>query len=358
MGTGRISRRKSDQLWICAKRDVEMEGVPGFEQLNFVHNALPEIDLDEVDVSTEFLGKELRAPIIISAITGGTKEATKINKLLASAAQDFGLGFEVGSLHAALEDRSLAYTYQVRDVAPDVLLFANLSPSQLPEGREVELSKLAIEMIQADALCLHLNPLQEAIQPEGSPRYRGVLQKIRKICSDLEAPVLVKETGSGISRDVGEALQKAGVSAVDVGGAGGTSWGKVEGIRRGEPDNPFVNWGIPTPVCVAELARALRIPVVAGGGIRSGCDAAKALCLGAKAVSLALPLLRAALKGKRFLYSYLQRFIWELKVTLFLTGSKNLRELRKVRLIPVGELADWLNWTLPRTAGGRRGRSP
>jgi isopentenyl-diphosphate delta-isomerase len=335
------SQRKKSHLDICLGRDVQMKGVPGFDSLHFVHRALPELDLEEVSTEGTFLGRKLTVPLLISAMTGGHENGGEINRTLASAAQEFGVAFCVGSQHAALEDPRLAPTYQVRKVAENVLLFANLSASQLTEGKEVEEAGRAVEMIGADGLFLHLNPLQEAVQPEGRPRYRGVLEKIRKVCRGLKVPVLVKETGCGISGKVGRMIEKAGASAIDVAGAGGTSFALVESYRGGRIGAAFRDWGIPTPVCVAELAREVRIPVVAGGGIRSGFDAAKALALGASAVSIALPLLPEARKGKGAVLDFLKNFQEELRLAMFLTGCRTIGELRKVSLVPTGELADW-----------------
>jgi isopentenyl-diphosphate delta-isomerase len=337
----KLSQRKKSQLDICLKRDVQMKDVPGFNFLHFVHCALPELDLEEIDAGGTLLGRKLTVPLLVSAMTGGYKKSGEINRTLASAAQEFGVAFCVGSQHAALENPELVSTYQVRDVAENVFLFANLSASQLTEGKEVEEAEKAVEMIDADGLFLHLNPLQEAIQPEGKPKYKGVLEKIRKVCRELKVPVLVKETGCGISKEVGREIEKAGAAGIDVAGAGGTSWALVESYRGGKHGELFRDWGIPTPVCVAELAREVKIPVIAGGGIRSGLDAAKALALGASAVSVALPLLHAARKGKRAVLDYLKNFQEELRLAMFLTGCARVEELRRVPLVPTGELADW-----------------
>jgi isopentenyl-diphosphate delta-isomerase len=335
------SQRKKSHFDICLQKDVQMYNVPSFGSLHFIHRALPELNLDEVSTETTLLGRELTIPLFVSAMTGGHEAGRKINQILASAAQEFSIAFCVGSQHAALENPELVSTYQVRDVAENVFLFANLSASQLTEGEEVEEAEKAVEMIDADGLFLHLNPLQEAIQPEGKPKYKGVLEKIRKVCRELKVPVLVKETGCGISKEVGREIEKAGAAGIDVAGAGGTSWALVESYRGGKHGELFKNWGIPTPVCVAELAREVKIPVIAGGGIRSGLDAAKALALGASAVSVALPLLHAARKGKRAVLDYLKNFQEELRLAMFLTGCARVEELRRVPLVPTGELADW-----------------
>jgi len=335
------SQRKKSHFDICLQKNVQMYNVPSFGSLHFIHRALPELNLDEVSTETTLLGRELTIPLFVSAMTGGHEAGGKINRTLASAAQEFGVAFCVGSQHAALENPELVSTYQVRDVAENVFLFANLSASQLTEGKEVEEAEKAVEMIDADGLFLHLNPLQEAVQPEGKPKYRGVLEKIRKVCRELRVPVLVKETGCGISREVGKEIEKAGAAGIDVAGAGGTSWALVESYRGGKHGELFRDWGIPTPVCVAELAREIKIPVIAGGGIRSGLDAAKALALGASAVSVALPLLHAARKGKKAVLDYLKNFQEELRLAMFLTGCARVEELRKVPLVPTGGLADW-----------------
>jgi len=337
----KVMQRKKSHFDICLSKNVQMGDVPGFDFLDFVHCALPELNLTEVSTDYIFLHRKLTIPLLISAMTGGHEAGREVNRTLASAAQEFGVAFCVGSQHAALENPKLVSTYQVRDVAENVFLFANLSASQLTEGEEVEEAEKAVEMIDADGLFLHLNPLQEAIQPEGKPKYKGVLEKIRKVCRELKVPVLVKETGCGISKEVGREIEKAGAAGIDVAGAGGTSWALVESYRGGKHGELFKNWGIPTPVCVAELAREVKIPVIAGGGIRSGLDAAKALALGASAVSVALPLLHAARKGKRAVLDYLKNFQEELRLAMFLTGCARVEELRRVPLVPTGELADW-----------------
>lgn len=341
---GNISQRKRTHVDVCLEKDVEMMWTtPGFEEIFFVHEALPEINFDEVDLETSFLGKELRAPLLISPMTGGYEYGRKLNMVLARVAEEFGLAFGVGSQRAAIEDPKLEKTYQVREVAPTTLLVANLGISQFSE-RGVEEAKRAVEMIDADALSIHLNPLQEVIQPEGQPDYRGALRYFRNICAGVGLPVIAKETGAGINSGVARKLVRAGASAIDVSGAGGTSWAGVETLRespRAHLGRTFWEWGIPTAVCTAEVARSVSVPVIASGGIRSGLDAAKAIALGADLVGVALPLLRMASRGRKAVERWVERFLQEMRLAMFLTGSPDLKKLKKVPLVVTGKMRDW-----------------
>jgi len=274
--TGSHSKRKLDHLLICIEEDVLAKGTStGLGRYRLRHCALPELDLSDVDLSTEFLDKPLKAPLLVSAMTGGTARARMINRNLAQAAQGFGIAMSVGSQRAAIEDHSQIPTYQVRDVAPDILLFANVGAVQLNYGYGLAECRQAVEMIEADALILHLNPLQEALQPHGNTDFSGLLPKIEAICRDIQVPVLVKEVGWGISASVAHQLAGAGIAALDVAGAGGTSWSEVEKHRsrnglQHRIAAHFANWGIPTAQAIREISTALPdMPLIASGGIRS-----------------------------------------------------------------------------------------
>lgn len=343
-------RRKLAHIEICSKRSVEAHGTPGFEDISLVHRALPEIDRDEVDASTEIFGHRLSAPILITGITGGTKEAYEINSALARAAEELGVGMGVGSQRAALEDPGLAYTFKVaRERAPHAFLMANVGVHQLLSDRCMEEIRLAVDMITADALAIHLNSLQEAVQPEGSPRFRGVLSRIGEVARTLSVPIIAKETGAGVPAEAAILLERVGVRGIDVSGGGGTSWAAVEYYRargRGRAlkrslGRTFWDWGIPTVMSLIEVRRSTKLTVVASGGVRTGLDAAKALVLGADAVGIARPLLEPAMKGAGRVVEVLRAFVSELETAMFLTGSKRIEDLRKVPVVVGGRAAEW-----------------
>lgn len=344
-----IKQRKREGIVIPLTRNVQAkESSTYLEYVKLIHNALPEIDFDAVDTSQKFLGHNFKAPIIIDSMTGGTPEATKINSRLSLAAEKFGLGMGLGSQRAGLLSSELAETYSIaRSNAPNAFLVANIGGAQLSKGLKIKDIKNMIQMIEADALVVHLNPLQELIQPEGEPKYKGVLSKIKEICSNFDIPIIVKEVGAGISMDVAKRLQSAGVSAINVAGSGGTSWAGVEKLRAETAHDSnkinlgelFWDWGIPTAVSLIEVRKSVKIPVIASGGIRNGLEIAKCVSLGANMCGMAFPFLRHASKSLESLYEFTSRTLIELRSAMFLVGSKNINQLGKTRFMVTGELA-------------------
>ncbi len=332
-------RRKDEHLRINLERDVRSGLRTGFEDYRFLHQALPELDLAQVRTDLTLFGRRLAAPLLISSMTGGTPEAARINRRLAEAAQAVGVALGVGSQRAALEDPAAAASFQVRAYAPDVLLFANLGAVQLNYGYGVDHCRRAVDMIQADALVLHLNPLQEALQPEGDTNFAGLLSKIEAVARALEVPLVVKEVGWGISPQVARRLADAGVAAIDVAGAGGTSWSQVEMHRAPDEHHrrlaaAFVDWGIPTAESLRYVrAVAPEVRVFASGGLRTGVDAAKALALGATLAGFAGPLLRAAARSAQTVADELRLLHAQLRVTMFAVGAADLEALRQAPLV-------------------------
>ena len=335
----KTQKRKKEHLEICLDTEsVTSASGTGLNRYRFVHNALPELDIDEIDLSTTFLGKRLQAPILISSMTGGFDLARKVNRNLAAAAQRLGLAMGVGSQRVAVEEPSAAGSFEVRDVAPDILLLGNLGAVQLNYGYTVEQCRRAVSMIGADALILHLNVLQEAVQPEGNRNFKGLGEKIAAVCRDLEVPVIAKEVGNGISVDAATRLQRAGVKALDVAGYGGTSWSAVEAqraVKQGKrPDTTFAAWGIPTEEALTSVRQALPdIQLIASGGVRSGVDIAKAIALGADLGAFGQPLLAAALESSAKVIEFIAGVIHELKVSMLCVGAVDLTALRKAPLV-------------------------
>ena len=327
--------RKSDHIRINLQEDVEFKHIStGFERYRFVHCALPGCDLEDVDTATTLLGKRMAAPLLISSMTGGTPEARAINQRLAEAAQAAGIGMGLGSQRAAIEDPALEDTFRVRHVAPDILLLANLGAVQLNYGYGPEHCRRAVEMVEADALILHLNPLQEALQPEGETRFAGLLSRIEAVCRALEVPVVVKEVGWGVSEQVARQLADAGVAAIDVAGSGGSSWSQVE-MHRATTEQQrqvaaaFADWGIPTAESLLLARRgAPALPVIASGGIRDGIQIAKAVALGATACGVAGPFLRAASQPTAAVTELIAVLVTQLRVAMFAAGAADVPALQ------------------------------
>lgn len=328
-------RRKADHIRINLEEDVQFKKLTtGLEKYFFLHEALPEIDLAEVDTSTAVWGKTLKTPLLISSMTGGTAEARTINRHLAAGAQAAGIAMGLGSMRAVVEDRSLADTYQVRDVAPDILLFANLGAVQLNYGYGLDECQLLVDLIEADALILHFNALQEAVQPEGDGNFAGLLPKIEQICRQLPVPVIAKEVGWGFAGKTARQLADAGVAAIDVAGAGGTSWSQVEmyrapTARHARVAGAFIDWGIPTAVSLQQCHQAAPgLPIFASGGIGNGIDVAKCIALGASLVGFAGEFLRAADKnGAEGVVEMAETITDELRIAMFCTAAKDLAAL-------------------------------
>jgi isopentenyl-diphosphate delta-isomerase len=336
--TNPTTERKADHLRINIEDDVGAKGVgSGLDAWRFEHCALPEIDLDDVDLRTKLFGKRLAAPLLISCMTGGTEEAGRINRRLARVAQRAGLAMGLGSGRALLEHPELLATFDVRDEAPDVPLLANLGAVQLNKGYGVEECRRLVQMLRADALVLHLNAIQEAVQVEGDTCFAGLLEKIARLCDALDVPVVVKEVGWGIAPDLVVKLLRAGVQAVDVAGAGGTSWSEVERLRLREPWRKnvaaaFASWGIPTAECIAGARKAAPDAfLIASGGIRDGIDVAKAIALGADIVGIAGRFLRAAAQGEEEAEDLAREFIATLRIAMFAVAARTLADLHRTR---------------------------
>lgn len=325
--------RKAEHIALSLEGRMQL-GRRFFDDYRFRHCALPEIDRAEIDLSVDFLGRRLSAPLLISSMTGGTEEAMRINRHLARAAEVAGVAIGVGSQRKAIEQPDLAASFQVRDLAPSVPLLANLGAVQLNYGYGVEECTRAVEMIQADALVLHLNPLQEAIQPEGQCDFSGLLPKIGAVVREIGVPVIVKEIGCGISGEAGRALRDEGVTIIDSAGLGGTSWARIEAQRAHDLDlgELFADWGVPTPESIRQLAAIGGLTVIGSGGVRSGVDVAKALALGADLVGLAHPFLEAATRSAEETTAAVRGVLRELEIAMFCVGARSVAELQRVPL--------------------------
>jgi isopentenyl-diphosphate delta-isomerase len=335
-----IQKRKKDHIALVSDPLSVSLISPGFENYRFEHNALPEIDFAEIDTSVDFLGRHLKLPLMILSITGGDG-TERINRNLAGIANDFELGMAVGSQRIALEDKSFADSFRMRRYAPNILLFANLGAVQLNYDYSLDECRRVVDMIEADALVLHLNPLQEVFQVDGNTNFSGLLKKIEKICSSLASPVIVKEVGYGISASVAKKLQEAGVYAVDVAGAGTVSWSSLESIRSLDvvvrnAAKSFANWGNQTADCIKSVAEIKKkMKIIASGGLRTGVDVAKSLALGADICGNASSFLQKLMISRSECENFVESMILELKTTMFCVGCKNIRELKSAKLIKV-----------------------
>lgn len=334
-----LGNRKTEHIRINLEEDVRSGLSTGLEHLCFVNQALPEIDLSSVDTSLNIFGKKLAAPLIISSMTGGTPEAGQINLRLAETAQEKSIAMGVGSQRAAIADPEAIQTFQVRQVAPDALLFANLGAVQLNYGYSIDQCRRAVDMIEADGLFLHLNALQEALQPEGDSNFSNLLEKIETICRNLPVPVIVKEVGWGISGDTARHLADAGVAAIDVAGAGGTSWSQVEmhrmkDLRRAAIAAAFRDWGIPTAESIKLVRAAVpNLPIIASGGLRNGVEIAKTIALGASLAGMAGPFLKAAARSQEETVALVEDVITELRIAMFAAGAPDLIRLGQLSLV-------------------------
>ena len=333
---GRHSQRKADHIRINLEEDVSFPNLTtGFEYFRFVHQALPELNLADVETDILVFGKRLQAPLLISSMTGGAEEAGRVNLRLAEAAEAAGVAMGVGSQRVALEDPRQARSFQVRRVAPHILLFANLGAVQLNMGYTVDDCLRAVEMIEADALILHLNPLQEAVQAGGDVRWAGLAKKIEGVCKALPVPVIVKEVGWGVSSQTAQLLADAGVAAIDVAGAGGTSWSQVEYHRSDDPllrrlARTFADWGISTAESLLMVRETLPdMTLFASGGLRTGIDVAKSIALGADMAGMAAPFLKAAAHSTEAVAAEIEALTTELRVAMFVSGARDLQSLRE-----------------------------
>lgn len=334
-----LEQRKADHIRINLEEDVASRVTAGLERYRFVHEALPEIDMAAIDLSVEVLGRKLGAPLLISSMTGGTEQAREINRNLAAAAQRHGLAMGVGSTRAAVAHPELADSFRVRDVAPNILLLANIGAVQLNYGFTVEMCRRAVDLVEADALILHLNPLQEATQPEGDVNWAGLVAKIEQVVREVGVPVIAKEVGWGISPRAAKALAEAGVAAIDVAGAGGTSWSQVEMYRAQTEVQrriaaAFADWGIPTAESIQYVREAApRMPIFASGGLKTGVDGAKCLALGATLFGMAGPLLKAASQSAEATLDEVEIILGQLRAAMLCVGAKDLSALGQTTLI-------------------------
>jgi len=347
-----IEERKADHIEICLEEDVQARrATTGFEDVSLVHKALPEISREKIDLSTTVFGYKFSAPLFVGAMTGGTAKATKLNAAIAEAVEELNLGMGVGSQRVAIDNPKLERSFTVvREKAPTAFIVANIGGPQLVGKYGVKEAKKAVEMVQANALAIHLNALQEAVQPEGDTNYSNLLQKICKVAQELDVPVIVKETGAGIAAEDAAMLEAAGVAGIDVAGVGGTSWAAVEYYRaKARQDvfsqrlgETFWDWGLPTAVSLVETVKSVNLPVIASGGIRNGIDVTKALALGASLASATYPFMQPATKSSEDVKNALRYLVGEVRNAMFLVGANSIQKLQKVPVVLTGKTSEWL----------------
>ncbi|MDO8428366.1 MAG: type 2 isopentenyl-diphosphate Delta-isomerase [Candidatus Diapherotrites archaeon] len=342
MGT---EMRKKQHLEIVAKKEVQHKTKStGFDDVELDYNCLPELNKRQIDLSTEFLGKKFKAPIMVSGMTGGAEEAKKINLIIAEACQELGIGMGLGSQRAMIEQPELKATYDVRKIAPDIFLAGNIGVAQLNKYSLQQLQKM-IEDVQADALAIHLNVEQEAVQPEGDVDFIGCYEKIKDIAQNLGKPVYVKGVGHGISGSVAARLNKTKIEAIDVQGAGGTSWTGIESFRKQATAGiTYWDFGMPTAVSIIQCRKNFNKKIIASGGIRNGLDAVKGIILGADLCSTAYPVFKAAYEGNvNTVKQVLEQFIEEIRIGMLLVGAKNIQELHRKKYYLLGKTLNWID---------------
>lgn len=353
--TDEVKQRKAEHVQVALKQDLSAPQVAGWRDIRLVHQALPEVDLDAIDTSVRFLDRTLRYPLLISGMTGGHPDVVAINCNLARAAERYGLALGVGSQRAGILNPEVAQSYAIaRQAAPGAFLIANVGAPQLirqerAEPFTLEQVRRAINMIEANALAVHMNSLQEAAQPEGDRRAAGEARALKDLVERIGLPVIAKETGAGICREQALLLKSCGVAAIDVGGAGGSSMSAMEEARsaeRGDENTRSIgalyrDWGIPTPISLVEAGSA-ELPLIATGGVRSGLDIARALALGASLVGMAFPFLKAASESFEAVCELIERLVAELKVAMQLSGAASGEALRRVPVVVTGETYHWL----------------
>ena len=350
-----IQNRKDEHILLVSTEEVESHDTTWLEHIRFVHNALPELNLDDVDLSCEFLGKPISAPIFIGAMTGGTELTKKINVSLAKAAQKYRIPMMVGSQRVILRHPETKESFSaVRTAAPDIPIVGNLGIAQISASKDFKYVHEIIENIDADALAIHLNVIQELIQPEGDKIFSGVIEKLKILKDQIDIPLVIKETGCGISKEVAKAVVEIGIDIIDVSGVGGTSWVAVEYYRAKKEKieskmnlgELFWDWGIPTAAGIIEVSSVAtnhsQMKIIGSGGIRNGIDVAKALRVGADFAALARPFLMVALEGQESIEKFIEQIFRELKITMLLTSSKNVDKLKKAPIVISSSLKEWL----------------